>query len=210
MSVSPKTKHTIRLPVSRRRFIKDALVSGGIFCAQKVFALGPFVKDLLLPCFSAADQRPPPRKAIGHVARVHIDESACASCGLCTLVCAAVHGGDASPSLAGIWLDRNPFECKYTSLVCLQCEHPECLYACETEGAFFIDQRTGARTIDPAKCIGCKQCIEACVFDTPRIGWDDDREVAVKCDLCSDSPEGPACVSICPRQALILTTEDEA
>ncbi len=34
------------------------------------------------------------------------------------------------------------------------------------------------------------------------------KTVAVKCDLCYFRPEGPACVSACPHQALILVTED--
>lgn len=32
------------------------------------------------------------------------------------------------------------------------------------------------------------------------------RAVAVKCDLCSFSPEGPACVRTCPTQAITLVT----
>jgi len=32
------------------------------------------------------------------------------------------------------------------------------------------------------------------------------RAVAVKCDLCSFSPEGPACIKTCPTQAITLVT----
>jgi len=34
------------------------------------------------------------------------------------------------------------------------------------------------------------------------------RAVAVKCDLCSFSPDGPACVKTCPTQAITLVTPD--
>ncbi|MGK3144112.1 4Fe-4S dicluster domain-containing protein [Pantoea sp. C2G6] len=32
------------------------------------------------------------------------------------------------------------------------------------------------------------------------------RAVAVKCDLCSFSPDGPACIKTCPTQAITLVT----
>lgn len=32
------------------------------------------------------------------------------------------------------------------------------------------------------------------------------RAVAVKCDLCSFSPDGPACITTCPTQAITLVT----
>ncbi len=145
--------------------------------------------------------------AIGHVARVSVDESACASCGLCSLVCAVVHGDAAGHSCASIGLERYPFECRYVSIACQQCDAPECYYACDAEGAFYIHEKTGARVIDSNKCIGCRQCIEACVFEIPRIQWDSERNVAFKCDLCSDRPKGPACIEFCPQQALKLTRE---
>jgi len=34
------------------------------------------------------------------------------------------------------------------------------------------------------------------------------RAVAVKCDLCSFSPQGPACIITCPTQAITLVTAD--
>ncbi len=36
------------------------------------------------------------------------------------------------------------------------------------------------------------------------------RAIAVKCDLCSFSPEGPACITTCPTQAIRLITADLA
>lgn len=39
--------------------------------------------------------------------------------------------------------------------------------------------------------------------------WNPGRKtVAVKCDLCSFSPEGPACVAACPHKALQLVAEE--
>ena len=38
--------------------------------------------------------------------------------------------------------------------------------------------------IDKEACIGCKECLEACPFGAMQ--YDDDKETAVKCDLCVD------------------------
>jgi len=187
--------------VSRRHFLKETLIgaAGGMLIAGGLHA------------GADPDERHKgnqmPKSAKGHIARVSADESACASCGMCALVCAAVHGHAVGPSTAGIWLDRDPFACEYLSIVCHQCDAPECFFACETEGAFYIEETTGARAIDSEKCIGCGDCMEACVFETSRIQMDKDREVALKCDLCAGRPEGPACVQYCPRQALQLIKE---
>lgn len=197
--------------LSRRSFLKCALLGtaggvlfsfGAIGCAfrlaqNQVVAVDP----------SPFGVKAHPKPAIGYITRVSVEASACVSCGLCSLVCAAVHGDTVGPSSASIWLERKPFECEYSSITCQQCDLPECYFACKTEGAFYIDDKTGARAIDSKKCIGCKQCIEACVFDPPRICWDSERGVAFKCDLCSGRPEGPACVEFCPSQALTFIKE---
>jgi Fe-S-cluster-containing dehydrogenase component len=57
----------------------------------------------------------------------------------------------------------------------------------------------GIVLIDEDACIGCKACIEACPFGAMQ--FDDDRELAVKCDMCIDrlkNQEKPACSLVCP------------
>ena len=194
---------------SRRRFIKAAavctaggltLTSGIMECLAGIANESPIAPNALSLL---------PKPAMGHIARVAIDESACASCGMCILVCAAVHGHEIGRSSSGIWLDRHPFQCVYETITCRQCAAPECYFACHAEGgaAIFIDERTGARAIDASKCIGCGKCMDACVFSPPRITLNAKRTIAFKCDLCPGRPEGPACVEFCPHQALKLEKE---
>ncbi|NLG50261.1 MAG: 4Fe-4S dicluster domain-containing protein [Chloroflexi bacterium] len=149
-----------------------------------------------------------PQRAAGRIQRVAFEENACISCGTCSLVCSTVHEGASSNAVAGIWLERHPFECEYDLFTCEQCDAPECYLACETEGAFYIDETTGARAINAEKCRGCGRCLRACPLNPPRIQYDAQRHVAVKCDLCAGRPEGPACVEFCPQQALTLVTKE--
>ena len=98
----------------------------------------------------------------------------------------------------------------YVSLIhdlatCQQCDYPECYFAClQKDKALCIDDETGARYINPEYCLGsaCKLCIDACPFDPPRINFDFDNNTAVKCDLCKDRENGPACVEFCNAMAL--------
>jgi Fe-S-cluster-containing dehydrogenase component len=57
----------------------------------------------------------------------------------------------------------------------------------------------GIVLIDSELCIGCRECTEACPFGAMQ--FEDDREVAVKCDLCVErlaDDKHPSCMSICP------------
>jgi Fe-S-cluster-containing hydrogenase component 2 len=184
--------------ISRRDFVVGAgagtasLLAGGLIgCAE-----GPPPEEVL------------PR-AEGHIMQVEMDESACAGCGTCEVVCALVHDGAAGPSLRRIWLDRDGVGLTYQVLTCQQCDYPACYDSCQVEGAMGIDSETGARYIDTTRCTGCGDCIDACPADPPRINFDPVREVALKCDLCKDRPNGPACVEFCQTKALKLVPRKE-
>ena len=125
-------------------------------------------------------------KTSGYIGMTPPVESVCAACGTCELVCAMSHDGACGPTLRRCWLDRDHFTSSYELLACKQCNHPECMEACSV-GAMYVDEKTGARCIDPEKCTGCELCIEACPFDPPRINIDTEKNVAIKCDLCKDS-----------------------
>jgi len=95
-------------------------------------------------------------------------------------------------------------------LFCKQCNHPECYYACPLKDvALCIDSATGAKYIDKDECIGCGECIEACPFEVKRINLDEEKGIAIKCDLCKGRAGGPVCVEVCDRQALTLVTREE-
>jgi len=91
---------------------------------------------------------------------------------------------------------------------CQHCKNPSCMIDCPT-GAIGRDAR-GEVFIREELCTGCGSCAKACPWDNiqiaPRpaaeakkVGFPD---VAVKCDLCSTSAGGPACVAACPTSAI--------
>lgn len=98
----------------------------------------------------------------------------------------------------------NP-EKKYTIKVqCMHCNKPACASACIV-GAL-EKTKDGAVTYDAWKCIGCRYCMVACPFQVPAYEYDNALDPQVrKCTFCTDRlAEGkkPACVAICPNEAL--------
>ncbi len=94
---------------------------------------------------------------------------------------------------------------------CMHCDHPACESACIV-GAF-TKQENGAVTWDSGKCIGCRYCMVACPFQVPAFEYSKALEPKImKCDFCFDRTiEGklPACVEICPTEALTYGKREE-
>ncbi|MCE5202754.1 MAG: 4Fe-4S dicluster domain-containing protein [Actinomycetia bacterium] len=143
-----------------------------------------------------------------------VDSKKCGECQTCMLMCSLAHDGVANPSLSRIQVEFDPYG-KFPSEVavnqCHQCVYPACVDACPT-GANHVDTKHGnVRRIDPAKCIGCERCIQACPYTPSRVQWNFEKKHSQKCDLCVDTPYwnekgGPggkqACVESCPMNAI--------
>lgn len=87
---------------------------------------------------------------------------------------------------------------------CMHCDHPACVSACIV-GAF-SKQENGSVIWDTDMCIGCRYCMAACPFQVPAFEYDKAiQPMIMKCDFCFErTKEGklPACVEICPVEAL--------
>ena len=63
--------------------------------------------------------------------------------------------------------------------------------------AIDVDEKTGAKVVIEAACVGCHLCTIACPFGTVFTLPKTDK--ASKCNLCGGDP---ACVTTCPTDAI--------
>ena len=86
---------------------------------------------------------------------------------------------------------------------CNQCSEPPCVFACPT--AAMYQRPDGIVDFDKRVCIGCKACIAACPYDAVFINPEDHS--AEKCNFCAqrlDVGLEPACVVVCPTEAIVV------
>ncbi len=141
-----------------------------------------------------------------------VDSKKCGACTSCMAACSLAHEGQVNLSLARIQVVRNPLEFFPNDITveqCRQCPDPACVKVCPTE-ALHVDKASGyVRMVDPRKCIGCMQCVEACPFEASRLQWNPETKHSQKCDLCTHAPywrdKGAACVMACPMRAIKYT-----
>lgn len=108
--------------------------------------------------------------------------------------------------------EKNPLLPVHVKIQCMHCERPACVSACIV-GAFKKND-DGSVTWDTDKCIGCRYCMVACPFQIPTYDYDRAIDPLIrKCDLCQDRRSSgeklPACVDICPNEALIFGKRDD-
>ncbi len=85
---------------------------------------------------------------------------------------------------------------------CNHCANPPCVRICPTQAMY--QRADGIVEFDNSVCIGCKACMQACPYDAIYI--DPETETAAKCHYCAhrlDVGLEPACVVVCPEQAII-------
>jgi len=86
---------------------------------------------------------------------------------------------------------------------CNQCAHAPCVAACPTSAMH--TRPDGIVDFDKSICIGCKACMAACPYDAIFINPEDHS--AEKCNFCAhriDVGLEPACVTVCPTQAILV------
>ena len=154
-----------------------------------------------------------------------IDVSICNGCYCCQVVCKDEHVGNdwmpyarSQPDTGQFWLKLNEHirgtvpkvKMHYVPVLCMHCDDAPCMKACPVEGAIY-KRDDGLVVIDPEKCNGCRNCIDACPYGA--IYFNEELYLAQKCTGCAhlldDGWDVPRCVDVCPTHALKFGEESD-
>ncbi len=135
-----------------------------------------------------------------------IDQNRCIGCHACTVACKEEH--NVAVGVFRTWvkyIEKGSFpdvSRHFAVLRCNHCDNAPCVEICPTSALF--RRPDGIVDFDNARCIGCKSCMQACPYDALYI--DPKTDTAAKCNYCAHRVETglePACVIVCPTQAII-------
>lgn len=155
-----------------------------------------------------------------------IDIAKCNGCHACQVVCKDEHVGNdwtpiakSQPDTGQFWLSLTQkvrgsvpkVKVAYRPHLCMHCDIAPCMDACPVEGAIY-KRDDGLVIIDPVKCTGCKNCVDACPYEV--IFFNEELNIAQKCTGCAhlldDGWQEPRCADACPTEALCFMDETEA
>jgi len=141
-----------------------------------------------------------------------IDHGRCIGCHACSTACKSENRVPLSVNRTYVkYVDVGAFpqaRRAFQVTRCNQCEQPPCVAICPT--AAMHRRQDGIVDFDKSICIGCKACIAACPYDAIFINPEDHS--AEKCNFCAhriDMGLEPACVVVCPAEAILVGDLDD-
>ena len=154
-----------------------------------------------------------------------IDLSLCNGCHSCHIGCKDEHvANDWSPiakpmpEIDHFWFKMDErvrgtvpkVKVSYRPHICMHCDNPPCMEACRYGAKYKRDD--GLVIIDPMKCTGCRNCLEACPYDA--IYFNKDLNIAQKCTGCAHLLDAgwkeTRCSDNCPTLCIKIMDEDDA
>ncbi|MDR2586810.1 MAG: ferredoxin-like protein [Coriobacteriales bacterium] len=185
-------------PVSRRTVLALAgcgiagLVAGGALASWGITSTAIAAGRVML--------RTTPQKLIV------TDRAKCSGCQRCEMSCTIKNDKKTAQHIARVQVWRNYNyghgvdtpdgifgAIEYTIETCKQCAEPWCLNNCPVH-AIYESPESGARMVDPTRCIGCGMCHAACPWNMPTI--DPETGKSTKCISCG------RCAQQCPNGAI--------
>jgi Fe-S-cluster-containing dehydrogenase component/formate-dependent nitrite reductase membrane component NrfD len=141
-----------------------------------------------------------------------IDQRKCIGCHACTVACKEENRVPLGAFRTWVkYIERGAFPQtrRYFSVLrCNHCDAAPCVTICPTVALY--RRPDGIVDFDGARCIGCKSCMQACPYDALYI--DPTTHTAAKCNYCAHRVEvglEPACVIVCPEQAIVAGDLDD-
>jgi Fe-S-cluster-containing dehydrogenase component len=136
-----------------------------------------------------------------------LDQTRCIGCHACTTACKSeneVPVGVTRTYVKSVDVGVFPQARRVFQVTrCNQCADAPCVTACPTQAMF--RREDGIVDFDKQACIGCKACMAACPYDAIFINPEDHS--AEKCNMCAhrlDIGLEPACVTVCPTEAILV------
>lgn len=133
--------------------------------------------------------------------RVRVRQKECNGCMSCQVYCSTAKEGFCSPMHSRVRVQLDPFDAQHRISICRQCEKAACVEACpekaivpSADGTYWV--------IDYERCTNCRECMEACPFDS--IFYDPVANRVFRCDTCEGAP---LCAQVCPMGALTWDEE---
>jgi Fe-S-cluster-containing dehydrogenase component/formate-dependent nitrite reductase membrane component NrfD len=141
-----------------------------------------------------------------------IDQRRCIGCHACTVACKEENQVPLGVNRTWVkYIEKGTFPDtrRYFSVMrCNHCDNAPCVTICPTVALY--RRPDGIVDFDGGRCIGCKACMQACPYDALYI--DPETRTAAKCHYCAHRVEvglEPACVVVCPVQAIIAGDLDD-
>jgi tetrathionate reductase subunit B len=153
-----------------------------------------------------------------------IDNTICNGCYSCQIGCKDEHVGNdwspiakPQPEIGQFWLKLHEkirgtvpkVKVAYRPGICMHCDNPTCAAACAQNAIYKRDD--GLVIIDPKKCTGCRNCLEACPYEDV-IYFNRDLNIAQKCTGCAHLLDSgwkeTRCSDNCPTLSIRIVDED--
>ncbi|MBI2321284.1 MAG: polysulfide reductase NrfD [Chloroflexi bacterium] len=135
-----------------------------------------------------------------------LDQRKCIGCHACTVACKSENEVPLGSFRTWVkYVEKGTFpntRRHFAVLRCNHCDDAPCIEICPTRALF--KRADGIVDFASERCIGCKSCMQACPYDAIYI--DPNTHTAAKCHYCAHRVEvglEPACVVVCPVQAII-------
>ncbi len=141
-----------------------------------------------------------------------IDNRRCIGCHACTVACKSEHQVPIGVNRTWVkYVEKGTFPTSrrlFSVLRCNHCNDAPCVEICPVTALY--RRADGIVDFDNRRCIGCKACMQACPYDALYI--DPETQTAAKCNYCAhrvDVGLEPACVVVCPTQAIVSGDLDD-
>jgi Fe-S-cluster-containing dehydrogenase component/formate-dependent nitrite reductase membrane component NrfD len=141
-----------------------------------------------------------------------IDQTKCIGCHACSTACKSENDvplGVHRTWVKAVEIGQFPTVRRHFAVLrCNHCANPPCVHICPVSAMHQRDD--GIVDIAHDRCIGCKACMQACPYDAIHV--DPVENTVAKCHFCAHRVDRgllPACVVVCPVEALVFGDMDD-